>query len=726
MRSALILSGLTAGAIVLASCASTGTSSRAGKTREAKPIGERITYPHAMTVDQTDEYFGVAVKDPYRWLEDPEGRGTRLWIERENRVTFRYLDEIDQREVIQERMTDLWDYERQGVPFKEGGRYFFSRNDGLQNQNVIYMTDSLDREPQVALDPNTFSEDGTVALSSYKVSDDGRLMVYGTQSAGSDWVEFHVRDLRTGRDLDDHIEWAKFTGASWSPDGEGFYYSRYPEPEEGAEYAGANYGHMLMYHRLGTPQESDELVFNDPSNETRGFAGAVTDDGQFLIIGVWEGTSRKNGVYYIPTASPGAGAERLLDDFDAQYSFIDNVGDTFYFETDLDAPNSRVIAIDIDNPYRDAWEEIIPESEFALRNVDIVGDFFFASYLEDAHSKIRIFELDGTPAGEVELPGLGSVYGFGGEQGDEETFFSFTGYTSPSTIYRYDVPRGETELIRKPDVDFDPENFVTKQVFYRSKDGTRIPMFITHKRGLKMDGSNPTYLYGYGGFNIALTPSFSVRNVVWMEMGGILAVANLRGGGEYGKAWHDAGKLLNKQNVFDDFIAAGEHLIDEGYTSTPKLAIGGRSNGGLLVGAVMNQRPDLFGACLPGVGVMDMLRFHKFTIGWAWTSDYGSPDEEEHFFNLLSYSPIHNIEPGTCYPPTFIVTADHDDRVVPAHSFKYAATLQAAQGCDNPILIRIETRAGHGGGKPISKRIEEATDEMAFLYRVLRMDETAN
>jgi prolyl oligopeptidase len=561
-----------------------------------------------------------------------------------------------------------------------------------------------------------------VALTGHAVSTDGRLLAYGLSASGSDWQEWRVREVDSGRDLEDTLEWVKFSEASWTHDGRGFFYSRYDAPKGGMAYKGANYYQKLYYHRIGTLQSKDELVYERPDQKEWGFGGRVTDDGRYLIISVWKGTHRENGVFYKDLEAENGQVVELLKDFDATYLFVGNDGPAFYFMTDLEAPLSRVIAIDITKPDRSHWTTVISESTDALQSASLVADVFIASYLHDAHSQVKILDKTGAPVREVKLPGIGSVEGFDGRQEERETFYLFTGFTTPGTVYRYDVETGQSEVFRQPEVGFDPDAFVTRQIFYRSKDGAQVPMFISHKRGLKPDGNTPTYLYGYGGFNVPLTPAFSVSNLVWMEMGGIYAHANLRGGGEYGKPWHDAGKLLNKQNVFDDFIAAAEWLIENKYTGTPKLAIGGRSNGGLLVGACMTQRPDLFGACLPVVGVLDMLRFHQFTIGWAWVSDYGSPENPEQFQALLAYSPYHNVEPGTAYPATLIATGDHDDRVFPAHSFKFAAALQAAHAGDSPTLIRVETKAGHGLGKPTSKLIEEAADLWAFLVRALEMD----
>jgi len=728
MRHRTILSALALAGLAAVGCTTTSSltssASPTPTTRHARSagLGPALSYPDAKTVAHTDTYHGVRVADPYRWLEgDADSPDVRAWIESENALTFSWLGSVPAREEITRRMTALWDYEKFGMPWKEGGKYFYTYNDGLMNQSQLFVMDSLDAEPRLLLDPNTLSADGTIATGGYSVSPDGRYLAYSISDGGSDWREWKVRDVATGRDLPDLIKWSKFSGASWLPDGSGFFYSRYDEPA-GDELQSANFFQKLYLHRVGTPQSADTLVYERPDQKHWGFGGRVTDDGRYLVINVWKGTDRKNGIFYIDLASPDSGVVELLSDFDASYSFIDNDGPVFWLRTDLDAPRGRVIAVNLNRPGRAFWEETIPQREETLRGVGAVGGRFFASYLKDAATQIRVYDLGGAPLGEVRLPGVGSAFGFGGKRHETETFYSFSSYTTPPTVYRYDTTTGRSTVFRRPQVDVNPNDYVTRQVFYTSKDGTRIPMFITHKRGLKRDGQNPTLLYGYGGFNIPLTPGFSVSNVVWMEMGGVYAVANLRGGGEYGEEWHQAGTKLDKQNVFDDFIAAAEWLIDAGYTSTPKLAIQGRSNGGLLVGACMTQRPDLYGACLPGVGVMDMLRFESFTIGWAWASDYGSVANEDEFEALRAYSPYHNIKDGVCYPPTFIVTADRDDRVVPAHSFKFAARLQAAQGCDNPVLIRIETRAGHGGGKPTDKIIEERSDEFAFLVKALKME----
>ena len=682
----------------------------------------RLNYPATRPTDWTDDYHGVKVADPYRWLEDDNSAETKAWVEAQNKVTFGYLEQIPQRAAIKARMTELWNYERFGVPFKQGGRYFVSKNDGLQNQSVLYTMTGLEAAPQLLLDPNKLSADGTVALSGYGISEDGNLMAYGLSTAGSDWQEWKVRDVRTGADLPYQIKWVKFSGASWKKDGSGFFYSRYDEPTEATKLTKANYFHKLYFHRLGTPQSEDKLIYHRPDHKDWNFGGSVTDDGRYLVINASQGTDPKNRVLYQDLQTPGAPVTELLMDFDADYTFLDNDGPVFWFKTDLNAPRHRVIAIDVTQPERANWKEIIPEAKETLAGVSVVNDQFICSYMKDAHSQVKIFTLAGAFVRDVPLPGIGSAGGFGGKRTDKETFYSFTGYMSPGTIFRYDPTTGASTVFRAPKLKFNPSDYETHQVFYASKDGTRVPMFISHKKGLTLNGKNPTMLYGYGGFNISLTPSFSVASLAWMEMGGVYAVPNLRGGGEYGEQWHQAGTKLKKQNVFDDFISAAEWLIANKYTSPKKLAIAGGSNGGLLVGACLTQRPDLYGATLPAVGVMDMLRFHKFTIGWAWTSDYGSSENAEEFRTLHAYSPLHNLKRGTKYPPTLVTTADHDDRVVPAHSFKFAATLQAAQAGRAPTLIRIETKAGHGAGKPTTKLIEEAADKWAFLVRELKMN----
>lgn len=680
---------------------------------------KHLTYPPSRQSDQVDNHHGTLVADPYRWLEDPDSEETKAWVEAQNQVTFAYLGEIPARETIKQRLTKLWDYEKYGIPFKEGNNYFYFKNDGLQNQSVLYTLKNLEAEPRVLLDPNKLSEDGTVALSGFSISEDGNLLAYGLSTSGSDWQEWKVRDVETGEDLQDHLKWIKFSGASWTHDHQGFFYSRYDEPNEKTKLEDVNYYQKLYYHKLGTSQAEDILIYHRPDQKEWGFSGGVTEDGKYLIISVWVGSDSKNLVFYKDLTNPQAEVVELIKEFEADYSFVDNDDSLFYFRTDLNAPRGRVIGIDAQKPAPENWQEIIPQSAETLEDAGILNNQFVVDYLQDAHTQIKVFDLAGNFVREVELPGLGSAGGFGGKRHDTETFYSFTSFTTPGTIYHYDMVTGKSEVFRQPNVDFNPADYETKQVFYESKDGTRIPMFITHKQGINLDGNNPTYLYAYGGFNSSMTPSFSVSMLVWMEMGGIYAMPNIRGGGEYGEEWHQAGMNEKKQNVFDDFMAAAEWLISNKYTKSAKLAIAGGSNGGLLVGACMTQRPDLFGAAIAAVGVMDMLRFHKFTIGWAWVSEYGSADNSEQFQVLSAYSPLHNLKPGTVYPATLITTADHDDRVVPAHSFKFAAALQASQGGDAPVLIRIETKAGHGAGKPTAKIIEEAADKWAFLVRVL-------
>jgi prolyl oligopeptidase len=688
-------------------------------------------YPSARTVEQIDDYFGTKVADPYRWLEEADTPDSKIWpevskwIEEENKLTFGFLNAIPERDSIHARLTKMWNYERYGLPEKNGSRYFYTKNDGLQNQSVLYVTEALDGTPRVLLDPNTLRADGTVAIAGLEVTDDGKLMAYGTAEAGSDWNVWKVRDVETGKDLPDEIRWVKFGGASWTNDSKGFFYARFDEPKPGEDLKSVNKSQKIYHHALGDAQAKDTLVYERPDQPEWYLFGQVTDAGDYLVINLEPGSKVENGVAYKDLSKPGSPVVELLNKFDAQYAVVANDGPTFFVRTNLDAPHFRLVAINVNHPEKAAWKEVIPQREEVLQGVSLVGDRFFASYLRDATTQVRVHDIAGKHIRDVEFPGLCTASGFGGKRTDTETFYSFSSYTVPGAVYRYDVASGKSEVFKQPKVSFNPADFETKQVFYKSKDGTRVPMFITHKKGLKLDGSNPTLLYGYGGFNIPLTPGFSPATAVWLEMGGVYVVANLRGGSEYGEGWHEGGMKLNKQNVFDDFISAAEWLVQNKYTSPKKLAIQGGSNGGLLVGACMTQRPELFGACLPAVGVMDMLRFHTFTVGWGWVGDYGSSADGPQFKSLYAYSPYHNIKDGTCYPPTMITTADHDDRVYPAHSFKFAARMQAAQSkakeCANPILIRIEVRAGHGAGKPTGKRIDEAADTWAFLVKTLDM-----
>ncbi|MBI4409773.1 MAG: S9 family peptidase [Gemmatimonadetes bacterium] len=689
-------------------------------------VGQTQRYPVTKKVDVAEDYHGTMVPDAYRWLEDTNSEETRAWIAAQNEVTFGYLSNIPEREMLRRRLTQLWDYPRYGVPFRSGGRYFFYKNDGLQNQSVLYVQPTLAAEPRVLLDPNTLSPDGTIAVSEVSVSRDGRLLGYGLAAAGSDWQEFRVRDIATGKDLADRIRWVKFSGLSWTRDARGFFYSRYPETTSKDSLLAANRDQKLYYHVLGQPQELDRLLYERPDQPEWGFGADVTYDGRYALVYVWHGTDPRNRLYTIDLknankpdlASP---VVRLLDEYDASYSVIGNEGPLLYVLTDLDAPRRRVIAIDLREPARTHWRTIVPEGDDVLESARVIGGRIVAEYLQDAKSRVRLFALSGAPAGEVQLPTLGSIRGISGRPDSPEMFYGFTSFLYPTTIFRTDVRTGEQTVFHAPELDIDPARYDAKQVFFTSRDGTRVPMFIVHRKGIALDGSNPTYLYGYGGFNISQTPSFSVTNLLWLELGGIYALPNLRGGGEYGEEWHKAGTKERKQNVFDDFIAAAEYLIREGYTSPAKLAIGGGSNGGLLVGAAMTQRPELFAVAHPAVGVMDMLRYHKFTIGWAWVSDYGSSDDPEGFRYLQAYSPLHSLKPRTCYPATLVTTADHDDRVVPGHSFKFAAALQAAQSCERPTLIRIQVKAGHGAGKPTRFQIEEAADVLAFRIKNLGM-----
>lgn len=678
-------------------------------------------YPATRKGEVVDLLHGTPVADPYRWLEDDNSEETKQWVAAQNRVTAGFLATIPQRGEIRSRLEQLWNFERTGVPGGYGGRWFFTHNTGLQNQSVLKVADSLDDGGRVLLDPNTLAADGTVALAGYKPSEDGKLLGYSISRGGSDWNEILVRDVATGKDLPDHLKWVKFSGISWAKDGSGFYYSRYDAPAEGAALTQKNEFQKLCFHRIGTPQSEDRLVYQREDRPKWGFRGSVTEDGRFLVIHVSEGTDPRNRIFYQELTGKDAPVVELLPDADAKYDFLGNEGDVFFFRTDLDAPRLRVIAIDIRKPGREAWTGIVPESKDLLSGASMVGGRLICEYLRDAKSAVTVFSINGAKIREVDLPGIGSVGGFQGRKDDRKTFYSFTSFTDPGAIYQYDIATGESTLWKRPQVDFDGSAFETRQVFVPSKDGTRVPLFITHRKGIVLDGSHRTLLYGYGGFNISQTPGFSVSRAVWLERGGILAVANLRGGGEYGREWHLAGTRLRKQNVFDDFIACGEWLVREKFTVPSRLAIQGGSNGGLLVGACMTQRPGLFGAALPAVGVMDMLRFHKFTIGWAWEKDYGSAEDPEEFQALLRYSPYHALKPGTRYPATLVTTADHDDRVVPAHSFKFTARLQECQAMDGPpVLIRIDTSAGHGAGTALSKMIDRAADEWAFLEMSLK------
>ena len=672
-----------------------------------------LQYPETRMDAVTDNYFGVEVADPYRWLEDDNSEETRAWVQAQNQVTFGYLERIPYRSKINERLTRLWDYERFSTPWREGNYYFYFRNDGTQNQSVLYIREGIDGEPRVFLDPNQMSEDGTISLSSLSVSKDGRYLAYSISRGGSDWNEIFVKEIETGNLLEDHIRWVKFSGISWK--GDGFYYSRYDEPRPGEELSGANEFHKVYYHKLGTPQHEDELIYFNPVYPRRNYGVGTTEDERFAILVESQSTSG-NAVYVKDLTRPGSRFTQIIEGFNYTNNVIDHLDGKILVRTNHNAPNYRLVLIDPANPRPERWQEIIPEGENVLQSITLAGGKIISRWLEHANSKAYIHDMAGNKEAEIVLPAPGTLGGISGKKEDNTAFFSFTSFTFPSTIYKFDIAANQYESYFAPQVDFNPEDYETRQVFYTSNDGTRIPMFIVHKKGLKLDGTNPTLLYGYGGFNVSLTPSFSVSRLILLENGGVYALANLRGGGEYGRAWHDAGRQLNRQNVFDDFIAAAEYLIEEGYTNPQRLAIQGGSNGGLLVGAAMTQRPELFKVALPAVGVLDMLRYHLFTIGWAWADDYGTSETEEHFRNLLSYSPLHNIEEGVHYPATLVTTADHDDRVVPAHSFKFIAELQRNHRGPNPVLIRVDVDAGHGAGKPLSKTIEEHTDIWAFVF----------
>lgn len=679
------------------------------------PQMSSFNYPETRKDSVVDNYHGTMVADPYRWLEDDNSEETKAWVKQQNAVSYPYLAGLPGREEIKSRLTELWNYPRYGNTIKSGGKYFYSYNTGLQNQAVLYVQDRLDAEARVLIDPNTLSTDGTVALGGWSVSKDGKYIQYAISRSGSDWTEFYIRDIETGKDLKDSLRFIKFSNAAWTKDSKGFFYQRYPEPLPGQELSAQNKNPQLMYHVVGTPQTKDQLVYERPDRPDWGFGSMVTEDGNYLMINVWEGTDQRVRIHYKDLRKPGASVLPFLDAFDASYDIVGNDGTLFYVRTNKDAPKYKLVAIDLNKPEPSSWRTLIDQAEETLEGVTMLNNQFVAFYLKDAYSAVRFYTLEGGRRSELELPGIGTVSGFSGERYDEETFYTFTSFNYPSTVFRYDFKTEKSVEYRKPEVKFNPSEYVVEQQFYQSKDGTQIPMFIAYKQGLKKDGKNPTYLYGYGGFNVSMTPSFSVSNLAWMDMGGIFVLPNIRGGGEYGEQWHLAGTKERKQNVFDDFIAAAEFLIEKGYTSSQHLSIGGGSNGGLLVAATMLQRPDLFAAAVPAVGVLDMLRYHTFTIGWAWASDYGLSDDPEGFKYLYAYSPLHNVKSDVEYPATLITTADHDDRVVPAHSFKFAATLQEKYRGNRPMIIRIESNAGHGAGKPTSKIIDEYSDVLAFI-----------
>jgi prolyl oligopeptidase len=693
----------------------TQVPTNASKTANLSETDRPIRYPETKQVDVQDDYHGRVVKDRYRWLEDTESEETAAWVAAQNKVTGAYLRSIPERATMQTRLQQLWNYERYGLPSHRGETYFYTHNDGLQNQSVLYKADSLSGERAELIDPNQLSDDGTVALASWVPSDDGQRLAYGLADGGSDWRTWKVRDVSTGKDLEDVVRWVKFSSIAWMPDGSGFFYGRYDAPAEGELLTGTNENQRLYFHTIGQDQSEDRLILQRPDHPKWGFSPEVTDDGRYLMIQNWKGSEPKSQIFIKDLSQADSQVEPLITGFDAEYQWVASVDQTHYFLTDHEAPRRRLIAVNVGKPQRDQWREVIAEDQDVLESISLFGETFYCAALKDARGKVTRRNINGALVDELSLPGVGSVAGFGGRQDAKETFYSFTNYVTPTSIYRVDLQTGKTQLWRQPDVDFDVQDYLTEQLFCTSKDGTKIPIIVTRHKNTKLDGSNRALLYAYGGFNISITPSFSPAKAAWIDQGGVYAVANLRGGGEYGRQWHEDGMRLNKQNVFDDFIASAEYLIQQGYTRSQRLAISGRSNGGLLVGAAITQRPDLFGAALPAVGVMDMLRYHKFTIGWAWVTEFGSSDEADQIDNLLSYSPLHNVKPGTCYPATLVTTADRDDRVVPGHSFKFAAALQAAQGCEHPALIRIETRAGHGAGTPVSKSIDEYADLWAFV-----------
>lgn len=709
--------------LIVAACAMAACSKNQS-ARDADTTPTLIEYPNTVRSDHTDTYHDTVVADPYRWLEDDvrESKDVKNWVDIQNETTFAYLATIDERQLIRKRLEKLWDFDRYGLPKKEGGRYFYSFNDGLQNQYVIYTQNTPDSEPRLLIDPNTWSEDGTIALSSYFPAPDGKYFAYLVQDRGSDWRTARVLDIESGEVLQDKLEWLKFTGLSWAADGSGFYYSRFPEKSSEEKFQSLNKNHAVYFHRIGDAQKEDVLAFATPDHPDRGHYAEVSDDGNYLVITSAVGTDSRYEITYLDLQSDAAEPVVLIRGFDHDYTFSGNIGSKFFFRTNNAAPRGRLIAIDVDNPEPSHWREIIPQLKDVLDEVTLVGGRVIGQYMQDAWSIVRIFHADGAFLGAVNLPGIGSASGFYGRMDDPETFYRYESFDTPDTIYRLDVDSGVATVFKRAEVDFDSGEYIVNQVFYESKDGTRVPMFIAHRKDVIPDGKRPTMLYGYGGFNISMRPTFSITRLAWMEMGGIYAVANLRGGGEYGEEWHQAGTKLNKQNVFDDFIAAAEYLINENYTNPGKLAIFGGSNGGLLVGAVVNQRPELFAAAIPAVGVMDMLRFHKFTAGRYWTDDYGSADNPQEFEALYAYSPYHNVVKGTHYPAVLVTTADTDDRVVPSHSFKYAAAIQYAQGGNAPVLIRIEMRAGHGAGVPTEKAIQSYADQWSFLLDNLNME----
>ena len=683
---------------------------------------DNVDYPDTEMGDVVDDYHGTLVADPYRWLEEIRDPAVEAWVEEQNALTFSYLDGIAGRDSVFDEMMSRVDYERFTAPTEAGGRYFYTRNDGLQNQSVIYVSQGIDGEPQVLLDPNLLSDDSSVSLKAWMPSDDGSLLLYARSVSGSDWCDWYVRDVATGQDMPEIVRWGKFGSASWGADNHGFYYLTFPVPEEGQEHLSQNVNRSIRYHSLGTSQDDDILVFDLPDHPDWWVSAGMNEQRDMLTIYLSERGSVGNRIYLMDPTDMDAGVEKLLDTGDADYGFIGNDGDRLWFQTSLDAPNYRVIEINRNHPDPANWKTIIPEGDFPLNSISIVAGQFVCKYLQDARSVVRMYDMDGSFAGDLRLPGSGTAGGFGGRMDATETFYTYTDMTTPGSIFRYDFATESSEIYRSPKIKIDSSNYVGSHRFYRSSDGTAVPMFLVHHKDIELDGSNPTVLYGYGGFNSSQQAYFSSSRTVWMDMGGVWAIACIRGGGEYGDAWHKAAIKTNRQVAFDDFISAAEFLIDSGYTSREKLAVMGGSNGGLLVGAVMTQRPELFAAALPQVGVMDMLRFNQFTAGGGWESDFGSPQDPIEFAALHAYSPLHNLEEGVCYPATLATTADTDDRVVPGHSYKFTARIQAVQACDDPVLIRVETQAGHGAGKPLSKSIAEFADLLCFALHNMDVD----
>lgn len=678
-----------------------------------------VTYPDIKKDETIDDYHGTAIQDPYRWLEDDNSKETSDWVTNQNKVTFNYLDQIPYRKAIKNRLKDVWNFERFGTPFKEGGKYYYFKNDGLQNQAVLYEQETLDSPSKIALDPNSFSDDGTTSLGSLSFNKTGDLLAYQISEGGSDWRTIHVKDLNTGETLEDKVNWVKFSAISWFKDG--FFYSRYPEPEEGKELSAKNEFHQVYFHKIGTDQAEDILTYSDRANPLQNVYTSTTQDERYLILSVVQSTSG-NALYFKDLNKPNAEFIPIWQSFDNDFSVADNDGNNLLVMTNYQAPNNRIISIDTENPEEENWKVVIKESKNdALQGIKIIGGKIIATYIHNASSKVQLHNLDGVYESDLKLPGIGTVGGFNGKKEDNQAFFSFTSFTRPTTVFSLDMPANKIAVFKAPKIDFKSDDYTTEQVWFKSYDGTKVPMFLTYKKGLKLDGKRPTLLYGYGGFDIPVLPSFRVSNTVLLENGGIYAVANIRGGGEFGKKWHKAGTLENKQNVFNDFISAAEYLIAHNYTTQKKLAIQGGSNGGLLVGACMTQRPDLFQVAFPQVGVLDMLRYHTFTIGWAWATDYGRSDDPEAFKYLIKYSPLHNVK-ETEYPATMVTTADHDDRVVPAHSFKFISELQNKHQGDNPVVIRVETSAGHGAGVPTDKQIQTAADMSSFMFYNMKED----